>query len=72
MLKKLLQDISFVKTAEETTVVNQLKEPETQYESIKKILDQAKRKDLFKAIKDPVEWLRELRREWDRDFEYND
>ena len=36
-------------------------------ERIKKILDEAKGKDLFKDIEDPSEWQRELRKEWDRD-----
>lgn len=39
----------------------------SQYERIKSILDQYAGKDLFKDI-DPVEWQREIRKEWERDF----
>jgi Xaa-Pro aminopeptidase len=38
------------------------------YSKIKKVLDEAKGKDLFKDIKDPVEWQRSIRKEWERDF----
>lgn len=43
-------------------------EPETPYEKIKKLLDDAKGKDLFKEIEDPSAWQREIRKEWDRDL----
>lgn len=69
-LKKLLQDTSFVKSiVEENSVATSvLNEPETPYERLKKILDSAKGKDLFKDIEDPSEWQRQIRKEWDRDF----
>jgi len=69
-LKKLLQDVSFVKSIEEehTPIANILEEPESPYTRIKKILDSAKGKDLFKEIGDPSEWQRQIRKEWDRDF----
>lgn len=70
LLKKLLQEVSFVKSVEEDTAVvtNKFQEPELHYERIKKILEDAKGKNLFKDIKDPSEWQREIRKEWDRDF----
>lgn len=69
-LKKLLQDTSFVKSIveEEPGNTGMVSEPETAYERIRKILDSAKGKNLFKDIKDPSEWQREIRKEWDRDF----
>jgi hypothetical protein len=69
-LKELLQNVSFVKSVEEETSLteNLLAEPESPYERIKKILDSAKGKDLFKEIDDPSEWQRQIRKEWDRDF----
>jgi len=68
-LIKFLQEVSFVKSVEEDhAVVNELNEPETSYHRIKKILDSAKGKDLFKDIEDPSEWQRQIRKEWDRDF----
>ncbi|MDB5088106.1 MAG: hypothetical protein JWR09_2100 [Mucilaginibacter sp.] len=68
LLKKLLQEVSFVKNVEEETIVNKSHESESSYDRIKKILNEAKGKNLFADIKDPVEWQRELRKEWDRDF----
>lgn len=66
-LKKILNAIPYVKNI---AVENDstLSEPSTQYQKIKKILDDAKGKNLFQDIKDPVEWQREIRKEWDRDF----
>lgn len=68
-LKKLLQEVSFVKSIEEESVVEKDSGgKETSLERIKKILEEAKGKNLFKDIEDPVEWQREVRKEWDRDF----
>jgi hydrogenase maturation factor HypE len=69
LLKKLLQEVPFVKNVEEEHIVNNnFREPESAYTRIKKMLDDAKGKNLFEDIKDPSEWQRELRKEWDRDF----
>ena len=69
MLKKLLREVSFVKSIEEEEVIEKDSSvKETSLERIKKILDEAKGKNLFKDIEDPVEWQREVRKEWDRDF----
>jgi hypothetical protein len=69
-LKKLLQDTSFVKSIEEEqpSVSDKVEEPETPYERLKKIQQEIGDKELFKEIKDPSEWQREIRKEWDRDF----
>lgn len=66
LFKKILKEIPYVRdiAVEKPT----LSEPSVQYERIKKILDKAKGKDLFEDIKDPVEWQREIRKEWDRDI----
>jgi phosphoribosylanthranilate isomerase len=66
-LKRILNEIPYVKSI---VVENdsKLSEPSIQYQKIKKILDDAKGKNLFQDIKDPVEWQREIRKEWDRDF----
>jgi len=66
-LERILKEIPFVKEVEIQNV-NQLNEPETQYQRLKMILDKAKGKKLFNDINDPVEWQRNLRKEWDRDF----
>jgi hypothetical protein len=70
MLKKLLQEVSFVKSVEEEepTIEKDVNVKETSAERIKKILDKAKGKNLFKDIEDPVQWQREIRKEWDRDL----
>lgn len=65
-LKRLLHDISIVKSVEEEQVNADVSN--ITYNKIKKILDSAKGKELFKDIKDPVEWQKEIRKEWERDF----
>jgi len=67
-LKRILNEIPYVRGVEVEEADVLLSEPSTQYKSIKKILDKAKGKNLFQDIKDPVEWQREIRKEWDRDF----
>ncbi|MDB4905154.1 MAG: hypothetical protein JWQ63_4435 [Mucilaginibacter sp.] len=69
-LRKLLQEVPFVKNIEEENLTdnNKIKITESSYERIKKILDEAKGKNLFKDIEDPSEWQREIRKEWERDF----
>lgn len=69
LLKKLLQEVSFVKNVEEEqSPTSSFQEPESPYERIKKIQQEIGDKNLFKDIKDPSEWQREIRKEWDRDF----
>jgi ABC-type phosphate transport system auxiliary subunit len=68
-LKKLLGEVTFVKSIEEEHLTNNdIKEPETPYQRLKRIQLEIGNKELFKDIKDPSEWQREIRREWDRDF----
>lgn len=67
-LRKLLQDVSYVKNIEEEHLaIVEKNDNGTVLHRIKKILDEAKGKDLFKDIEDPSEWQREIRKEWDRD-----
>ena len=70
LLRKLLQDVSYVKNIEEEhlAVTEKYNDNESVLYRIKRILDEAKGKDLFKDIEDPSEWQRELRKEWDRDL----
>jgi hypothetical protein len=70
LLRKLLNEVPFVKNIEEEPKVfdNEVYEPKSSLERIKKILDEAKGKNLFEDIKDPVEWQREIRKEWNRDY----
>jgi len=69
-LKRLLREIPYVKSIEDADQASakELNEPETPYERIKKIQQEIGDKELFKGIKDPSEWQREIRKEWDRDF----
>jgi hypothetical protein len=68
LLKKLLEQVSFVKSIEEEPIAIELQKNESALEQIKKIQQEIGNKNLFKDIKDPVEWQREIRKEWDRDF----
>ena len=67
-LKKILNEIPYVHGVEEDSNGSELNEPSNQYERIKKIVEKAKGKNLFADIKDPSEWQRELRKDWERDF----
>ena len=69
-LKRLLWEIPYVKSIEDAdqASASELNEPETAYERIKKIQQEIGDKELFKDIKDPSEWQRQIRKEWDRDF----
>lgn len=67
-LIKMLGEVPYVKKIEEEhEEVNQVNEPETPYERVKKLLDEARGKNLFDDISDPSEWQREIRKEWERD-----
>ena len=37
----------------------------SQYQKLKKNLDSIKKNELFKGIKDPVQWQKQLRNEWE-------
>lgn len=68
-LIKMLEEVPYVKKIEEEhEQTSQVKEPETALEKIKRIQEEMRGKNLFENIKDPVEWQREIRKEWDRDF----
>jgi len=67
-LKKILSEIPYVQGVKEEEKSATVSEPSTQYERIKKIVEAAKGKNLFADIKDPAEWQREIRKEWDRDL----
>lgn len=67
-LKKILNEIPYVHGVEEENPDSELSEHSSQYDRIKKIVDKAKGKNLFADIKDPSEWQREIRKEWDRDI----
>ncbi|RKR85559.1 hypothetical protein BDD43_5830 [Mucilaginibacter gracilis] len=69
LVKEFLGELPSVKIEEETDVViTETPKAQSASERIKKILEEAKGKDLFKDIEDPSEWQREIRKEWDRDF----
>lgn len=67
-LKKILNDMPYVRDVVVEKGEDLLNEPSVQYQKIRDILEDAKGKNLFNEITDPVEWQRELRKEWDRDF----
>ncbi|HWZ15095.1 MAG TPA: hypothetical protein VNW95_07625 [Mucilaginibacter sp.] len=70
LLRELLKQVSFVKNIEEDYSPDAIGTSSTNpsYDRIKKLLDEARGKNLFNNIDDPSEWQRELRKEWDRDF----
>jgi hypothetical protein len=66
-LKKILYDIPYIKNIAVKASDEAEGEP-TQLDKIKAILNASKGKGLFQDIEDPVEWQRNIRKEWDRDF----
>jgi hypothetical protein len=70
LLKNLLKDVSYIKKIEEetTTPSSPAINKQSQLARIKLLLEEAEGKNLFKDIEDPVEWQREIRKEWDRDL----
>ena len=66
-LKKILKDIPYVRDIAVKSSDVVINEP-AQLDKIKAILNASKGKGFFQDIKDPVEWQRNLRKEWDRDF----
>ncbi len=64
-LRNLLNGVSYIKKIEEESLVseNAVSYKASSLEKIKQILEEAKGKDLFKHIKDPSEWQREIRKE---------
>jgi hypothetical protein len=66
-LKHLLQSANFKAEIIQSQAM-QAGEPESAYERLIKLQKTIAGKELFKEIKDPSEWQREIRKEWDRDF----
>ncbi|MET3979331.1 hypothetical protein ABIB62_001917 [Mucilaginibacter sp. UYP25] len=67
-LKKILSEIPYVHDVAVEQTGTQLNDPQSTYERIKKVQEEIGDKKLFENIKDPSEWQREIRKEWDRDF----
>jgi len=69
-LKKMLHDVSFVLEIKDdlSALKNRVSEPMSPYERLVQIQEEIGDKKLFEEIKDPSEWQREIRKEWDRDF----
>lgn len=57
LVKRLGLDISYISEENEKTQIKQMR-------NIYKLLDSVKKNELFKEIKDPVQWQKELRNEW--------
>lgn len=69
-LKHLLEAVSFVKDVQEEVKqpTAETPSPAPALDKIKAILASANGKELFADIEDPVEWQRQLRKEWERDI----
>jgi len=66
-LKMLLETVPFVRDVQEEAG-QKSSDSLSSLKQLKAIIESAKGKNLFSEIEDPVEWQRQLRREWDRDF----
>jgi hypothetical protein len=67
-LQQLLESASFKAGIVGQDNVAHFAEPMSAYEKLKQIQKEIGDQQLFKEIKDPTEWQREIRKEWDRDF----
>ncbi len=65
-LKKMLHEIDIVKSVEEEQ--HDAAPENSLAQRMEDILDAVKGKELFKDITDPVEWQRNIRKEWERDI----
>ncbi|MFD1258796.1 hypothetical protein ACFQ3S_18455 [Mucilaginibacter terrae] len=69
-LKHLLRSAAFVKDVQEEKSEHLMYEGTSLsvLDRVKALLAAAEGKNLFADIKDPVEWQRQLRKEWERDI----
>ena len=63
-LSEMLRTMRFVKKVEEFSSEKYSKRT-TQFQNLKKLLDSVKKGEMFKEIKDPVQWQKDLRNEWE-------
>jgi len=61
MLVKMLRSMSFVKEIDTDLPVEESK---NQFDNLKKILNAVDPSSMFSEIKDPVEWQKQIRDEW--------
>ena len=64
-LSEVLSTMRFVKKVEEESPTAKISKQPTQYQNLKKLLDSVKKGELFIEIKDPVQWQKDLRNEWE-------
>lgn len=69
LLEKMLKALSFVEDVDiKKTNVEMVEEPKGSYTKLKKILDTTEVNTLFADIKNPSEWQKDLRDEWERNL----
>lgn len=66
-LKHLLETVPFVRDVQEEVKEDSLSAPSVASQ-IKSIIASATKNNLFSEIDNPVEWQRQLRKEWERDI----
>ena len=69
LLEKMLNALSFVEDVDvKIQSSNLLEDPKGSYNRLKKILDKTDGEVLFKDIKNPSDWQKEIRNEWERNI----
>ncbi|PIP54761.1 MAG: hypothetical protein COX07_03530 [Bacteroidetes bacterium CG23_combo_of_CG06-09_8_20_14_all_32_9] len=64
-LSVVLHTMRFVKKVEEEFLSAKYSKQTTQFQNLKKLLNSVKKGEMFKEIKDPVQWQKSLRNEWE-------
>ena len=65
LLMKMLKSIRFVTKVEPVEISANKKSGVSQFNNLKNILDSIGNHKIFEEIKDPVEWQKQLRNEWE-------
>ncbi|PWS31340.1 hypothetical protein [Pedobacter paludis] len=69
LLEKMLKALSFVEDVDiKNNVSGMVEEPKGSYKKLKKILDKTEAETLFTNIKNPSDWQKDLRDEWERNL----
>lgn len=69
LLEKMLKALSFVEDIDiKNDGIEMVEEPKGSYTKLKKTLDKTEGDMMFPDIKNPSEWQKDLRDEWERNF----
>lgn len=69
LLEKMLKALSFVEDVDiKKDTIEMVEESKGSYKKLKKVLDKTEGDTLFTDIKNPSDWQKDLRNEWERNL----